>query len=942
MSALYSRFGNAANLSARRSLLLPLSGLIFSSSALGLEFEAEAFVSSADGLSVSTLAGEAVISGSPSPDSGASAALATYLVDFPSEGVYEVSARMAASADTAHSLFISIDGRWSIDPVHTNGCSSDGQLAWVGPHSDGSGHCTASVGTVVAVEAPGPTVVSIASPDESLALDRLHFQLTEGAALVASLHEPVATAEAREFVDLGLRVTHAGESDTLAEDISVAITLGESVNYEGHAGCECEIAGVARDMLTCSLDDLWGWEDHSCSVSVSGDGGVATVEVVPQSTSELMTYGSRSEVALPAKTTDIVSLQSSASLEKDAELAVAASRATGCVGNLVWLDANGDGVKEEHESGFRNAEIHLVDLAGTVRQSTIAANGYYELCDVPADYFLEVTIPDGFEPTLRNAAEDDYHDSDAGVDGRIQVTVVADRLIGRHDVGLVLVADVETPQESVAEAEESEEQEVTEEPEADEQSEEQTEQSETVDDVPSPPLSTQAEGCVGNLVWFDSNRDGRKQSSEQGVANIEVELVYPFYGVVDSDVTSSTGYFLLCGPAGEAEVHVNEPNTFAFTTLRAAGNEYHDSDADASGVVTLVVDSGKKRDGYDIGLVSVGQSESTDPVQDETEEEPTEPAVDPVQEELVVVQPVAEWDGLLFGPWVERRHRNDGVFGRFDAALTGLVTSEAIEVLEDARNSGTQLFVQLGSTQEWGWNFSNSTSTFTVAKWKRSISRFGDDPVLKQAIAAAVADGTIRGIYLIDEPHHTRWSPGGNSHTHIPNADIDDMARHVKTYWPNASTAVRASPRTLFAYGRDAIDWKYLDEAFLMINFRKWSNSGSVRTIEGFMERELDAYREQGLGMIGSIQMLIGAPASNTEWWGAGESPSGKLKTSPREMRAYFEAFTAKRNAAGERAASGTPWTDAVMVFRWDRNSETYWTDVHYDEAMNDLIERAR
>lgn len=946
METLYSRSGNVFIQLVKRSFFVALTGLMLGGNAAGLELEAESFVSSSDGLTVAALAGETVVSGSSSPDSMASAALATYLVDFPSKGIYEVSARLAVGPSSTHTLFISVDGRWSIDPVHAAGCVIDGLLAWIGPVSADVGQCETAAGAIIAVDSPGPTVVSIASPDEAITLDRIHFQQPVDAVLVASLHELGDTPEGGEFTDLELVVAHAGASDTLAEGVSVSTVLGEAARYEGHEGCECELSSSSPNTLNCAIGDLWGGEDHACTVSVSGASGVTTLEVFPTSSSALRSYGSRTEVFLPVEVSETPDLSDLSLSDDEADAVLAASEVTSCVGNLVWLDTNGDGVKEEHESGFSNAEVRLVDFAGTVRQSTVASNGYYKLCDVPGEYFLEVSIPSGFEPTLRNAsATDDYHDSDAGIDGRIQVTIVADRIVGRHDTGLVPVSDIDGVQEGVTtDASINDD-------EADQASDQPSSHPAGEDGGPDQALSTQDDGCVGNLVWNDTNRDGRKQSSERGMPNIDVELVYAFDGVVDSDVTSSTGYFLLCGPAGEAEVHVSAPQDFTFTKLRADGNEYHDSDADTSGVVRLVVEPGKKRDGYDIGLVSADLLNSA--VTETVDVVPSEPVTTaPVASETdvdslpgdddVASQPVAERDGLLFGPWVERRHRNDGVFGRFDAALTVLVTSETVEVLEDARRSGTQLFVQLGSPREWGWNFSNNTSTFTLGKWKRSVSGFGDDPRLRQAIAAAISDGTIRGIYLIDEPHHTRWSPSGRSYTHIPNADIDEMARHVKTYWPNVSTSVRASARTLFAYSRDVIDWKYLDEAFLMINYRKWSRSGLNRTIEGFMERELKAYKEQGLGMIGSIQMLIGAPTSNKQWWGAGERPSGKLKTSPREIAAYFEAFTAKRNASGKRDASGEPWTDAVMVFRWDRNKETDWTDSAYDEIMSDLIQRAR
>ena len=295
----------------------------------------------------------------------------------------------------------------------------------------------------------------------------------------------------------------------------------------------------------------------------------------------------------------------------------------------------------------------------------------------------------------------------------------------------------------------------------------------------------------------------------------------------------------------------------------------------------------------------------------------------------------------LFGPWVEHRHRLDNVFQRFNGALLWSDVANVQAVLADARATDTRIFLQLGSTQEWGWNFSNNTSTFTLAKWKASVDRFADDPVIKEDIATAIADGTIRGIYLIDEPHHTRWSPSGENHHHIPNSDIDEMARHVKTYWPEARTSVRASARTLISYNREVVDWQYLDESFLMINYRKWATQGQDKTIEAFMEREIAEANNQGLGVIGSVQMLIGAPTSEDEWWpdlANGATPQGKLKVSPIELQAYVSAFFRPRNTQGVAVENGEFRINEVMVFRWDRNNEDDWADPFYSDAMDAIV----
>jgi len=328
---------------------------------------------------------------------------------------------------------------------------------------------------------------------------------------------------------------------------------------------------------------------------------------------------------------------------------------------------------------------------------------------------------------------------------------------------------------------------------------------------------------------------------------------------------------------------------------------------------------------------AAAESEAEAEAEDETTPEPEdEPEPDPVPQPKRS-PPVGAGDAC-FGPWVQPGDvLSRNVFGRFNAALVQWVRPDNIvSIIDDARRTSTRIFVQLGTSGDWGYDLKGGPSRFTVDKWRRTVDRFGQDATIKSAVEDAVADGTIRGIYLIDEPHHTRWSPNGKSHHHISNADLDGMAAHVKRYWPTVRTSVRSSPRTLFAYGRDEINWRHLDEAFVMVQYRKWAKHGQEKTLEAFMERELKDAAEQGLDVIGSIQMLIGAPTSNREFWpsGSGMKPVGRLKASPIELEGYTRAF----------------WENGVrdvMVFRWDRNKENGWDDKHYSDAIDELVNKA-
>lgn len=72
---------------------------------------------------------------------------------------------------------------------------------------------------------------------------------------------------------------------------------------------------------------------------------------------------------------------------------------------------------------------------------------------------------------------------------------------------------------------------------------------------------------------------------------------------------------------------------------------------------------------------------------------------------------------------------------------------------------------------------------FDLAKWEAALKQY-DTPEIKAAITAAVADGTLLGYSMIDEPNHPTW--GGV----FTKALLDEMARYSKSLFPTLPVAV--------------------------------------------------------------------------------------------------------------------------------------------------------
>jgi hypothetical protein len=80
---------------------------------------------------------------------------------------------------------------------------------------------------------------------------------------------------------------------------------------------------------------------------------------------------------------------------------------------------------------------------------------------------------------------------------------------------------------------------------------------------------------------------------------------------------------------------------------------------------------------------------------------------------------------------------------------------------------------------------------FDLAKWKATMNTF-DTPAIEAAVAAAVADGTVLGNSVMDEPEHVSW--GGNMTKPL----VDQMAAYVKDIFPTLPVGMGHGPNSYY------------------------------------------------------------------------------------------------------------------------------------------------
>ncbi|WP_420631305.1 SdrD B-like domain-containing protein [Candidatus Leptofilum sp.] len=226
------------------------------------------------------------------------------------------------------------------------------------------------------------------------------------------------------------------------------------------------------------------------------------------------------------------------------------------IGDLVWHDSNSNGIQDGGEPGLQNVTVNLYDGTGAFATSdTTNASGIYAFTNlIPGDYYLEFVLPSGYAFTYADNSASDLNDSDANpATGQTAVTTLT---AGEND--------------------------------------------------PTWDAGLYQTVRLGNRVWFDTNNNGVLDGSEQGIPNIQMELldgtgnpvVSPVTGLPITTTTDATGRYVFDSiPPGTYIVRVAEENFDDWTdplygfvsslnelpTDPAADPDGNDSDVDDNG-----------------------------------------------------------------------------------------------------------------------------------------------------------------------------------------------------------------------------------------------------------------------------------------------------------------------------------------------------------------------
>ena len=243
---------------------------------------------------------------------------------------------------------------------------------------------------------------------------------------------------------------------------------------------------------------------------------------------------------------------------------------------------------------------------------------------------------------------------------------------------------------------------------------------------------------------------------------------------------------------------------------------------------------------------------------------------------------------------------------QLNSVHTGLVEaptpSNLLSFLSQVRAKGGRVLIKFAGGEN---TYKNADGTFNLTKWKTGVDRFRNID-----FSPYIADGTIVGHFLVDEPHFAgRWGDKG-----ISQATVEAAARHSKQRWPKLPTLVNAPANWLASV---PVTYVYLDAGWAMFRSKTSTSPSS------WASQQVKRAKSKGLGLVAGLNVLDG-----------GDGSSGIRGTQPRtwamsaaEIRAYGTALLAQSH---------------VCAFSMWRYSATYYNRADVKSAMADLSAKAK
>ncbi|HEU5041573.1 MAG TPA: hypothetical protein VFT84_12160 [Gemmatimonadales bacterium] len=251
------------------------------------------------------------------------------------------------------------------------------------------------------------------------------------------------------------------------------------------------------------------------------------------------------------------------------------------------------------------------------------------------------------------------------------------------------------------------------------------------------------------------------------------------------------------------------------------------------------------------------------------------------------------YSGIPFGPYGLYANVTEFEWGPapFTASLDNTFAGSIERRIAAARQQHHRLVLAMtGGTREY-----ITSGKFDMAKWKARMNTF-NTAAIKKAVADAVADGTVVGNKLIDEPESPQW--GGV----LTKPKIDQMAAYVKNMFPTLPVGV--------TFGAPGYRWR-TSERYKVVD---WAGA---QYVWNFNRGDITAWRDavlswakaEGVTPVFSLNILDGGVPDKDGTWdctgtGGKGTRSQRCRMTADQVRTYGRAIG--------------PYGCAMLMWRYD------------------------
>ena len=193
----------------------------------------------------------------------------------------------------------------------------------------------------------------------------------------------------------------------------------------------------------------------------------------------------------------------------------------------------------------------------------------------------------------------------------------------------------------------------------------------------------------------------------------------------------------------------------------------------------------------------------------------------------------------------------------------------------------------------------NADNTFNLTMWKQEVDRyraFDFQPY--------ITDGTLLGIYMIDEPDCGGcW--GGKT---ISQATVDELGRYIKASLPNMTTFARVTPGWFKSYGVPL----YVDVAWAQWEGPHYPSANM--TPEQFRDKNVADAQAMRMGLVLGMNTLDGGSGSS--------GIAGTFKDATTSLVNRWQMSAAEVERVGSVFAAST-YNCAILNWRWSPDYPT-------------------